>query len=277
MNRKQFCGATIFLLSGGSNAGCGGSLGTDNDTPAIQNKGATDVTDLSRMTLQLAHPQSAFINVNTGFLISWDTPADAPRTIRTRLYRFRERRGGEPRTDEEQMVRIVANSDVSWTVFGRELLAQGGVYFVDIYTDTDRVRRGYIVGGGRAEATTGDSRGAELSGGAGSLRNLSLAWSGGDRNPVGIATDNRFVLSFPSETDAPASFYVRLRRYKERRGTDDPSADEQDIEVIHDNGTGVWVVQRRNNFSLDRGAVYILEIGSEEETRQRNYVFLTEG
>ncbi|MBC8140246.1 MAG: hypothetical protein H7Y38_02255 [Armatimonadetes bacterium] len=279
MNRKQFCGLATFLLTGGINAGCSAGLGGDDETPAISNAGAAGVTDLSRMTLQLAHPQSAFINVNTGFLLQWASPADAPRTVRARLYRFRERRGGEERTDEEQEIRIVANSDVSWTVFARALLAQGGVYFVDLYTDTDRVRRAYIVGGGRAEPLSQErGRGVEIqTGGSGSLRNLTLDWSGGDRNPVGIARSNRFVLSFPTETDAPPNFWVRLRRYKERRGTDEPSADEQDIEIRHDAGTGVWVVERRNNFLLDRGAVYILEVGGADEPRQRNYVFLTEG
>lgn len=275
MNRKQFCGLAGLALLGGAGGGCGAALGKRADPPVIENPGTAEVSDLSRLRLLLAHPQSAFINVDTGFLLQWDTPADAPRTVRARLYRFREGRGGERRLDEEQEIRVVANSAVSWTVFRRGFLAQGGVYFVDIYTDTDRVRRGYIVGGGRGEA--GSGRGVELVGGTGNLQNLSLGWSGGDGSPVGIAASNRFVLSFPGEADAPANFYVRLRRYRERRGTDEPSANEQEIETFHEAGSGVWIIARRDNFALDRGATYILEVGSADEPRQRNYVFLTEG
>ena len=245
----------------------------------IANPGAGSVTDLSRLTVLPTHPQSAYIGGDTRFVLLWPAATDAPRTTRVALYRFLEAQGDEVRENFREDIRIAANNASSWSVRKTGDLFPGGVFYLDVSTDLDRRRYAYIVGGGRAVATNGEpTRGVDISTpGNGSLSGMTLRFSGDATGTAGVSAATSFVLQFPSEVAAPPRFSVRLRRYKERRGTDEPSANEQKIEVAHDAGTGLWTVRRRDNFLLERGATYILEINADGEPQPRGYVFLTEG
>ncbi|MBC8140247.1 MAG: hypothetical protein H7Y38_02260 [Armatimonadetes bacterium] len=280
MNRKQFCGIALGLVATAV-AGCGGG-GDDNnrnDTESINNPGAGSVTDLSRMTVFPGQKDGAFIGQNTGFVLSWATATDAPRTTRVALYRFLEARGGETRSDFREDIRIAGNTVSSWSVRKQSDLFAGGVFYLDVSTDLDRKRYAFIVGGGRSIAPSDEpTRAADVNtpGTTIGLGNLTVRYSGDATGAVNIPVATPFVLDFGAETNAPARFTVRLRRYKERRGTEEPSANEQNVDVSHDAGTGQWTVRRSDNFLLERGATYILEVVTDGET-QRNYVFLTEG
>lgn len=283
MNRKQFLGVAGVLLVG-TVTGCGGGGGGDqNDNEIINNPGGSDSVDLSRLTVQPSHDLSAYIDEDTEFLLSWPTAADAPRTVQARVYRFLEARGGESREDLLEETSIVANSTSSWLVRPRFDLAAGGAFFLDVTTTLNRKRYAFIVEGGRAAGLPTEqdarTRGVDIinNGGTGSLSNLTVQYNGDGIGPVGISTSSVFLLRFPSEASAPAQMTVRLRRYKERRGDESPSANEQQVEFTHDAGTNVWTVRRRDNFLLERGATYILEVSALGDPRQRNYTFLTEG
>ncbi len=279
MNRKQFCSLAIVMATGLAGCGGGGGNNSRNDTESISNPGAGSVTDLSRLTVFPQSRDGAFIGQNTGFVLSWATVTDAPRTTRVALYRFLEARGGEIRSDFREDIRISANSASSWSARKQSDLFAGGVFYLDVATDLDRKRYAFIVGGGRGVSATGEpTRGKDLTtpGTVIGLSNMTVRYSGDAVGAVNIPVATPFVLDFGAETNAPPRFTVRLRRYKERRGTDDPSANEQNVDVSHDAGTGVWTVRRSDNFPLERGAVYILEVVTDGES-QRNYVFLTEG
>lgn len=283
MNRKQFLGVAGLLLVG-TVTGCGGGGGgNQNDNEIINNPGGTDSIDLSRLSVQPYREVSAYIDDDTEFLLSWPTAADAPRSVQARLYRFLEARGGESRQDLLEETSIVASSNSSWLVRPRFDLAAGGAFYLDVTTALDRRRYAFIVEGGRAVALPAleetQTRAVDINnnGGTGSLSNLTVRYNGDNIGPVGISTSSVFLLQFPSEASAPAKMTVRLRRYKERRGDEDPSANEQQTEVSHEAGSGVWTVRRRDNFLLERGATYILEVLAEGDPFQRNYVFLTEG
>lgn len=283
MNRKQFLGVASVLLVG-TVAGCGGggSDNNQNDNEIINNPGGSASANLSRLTVQPFHERSAYIDDDTDFLLSWPTPADAPQTVQVRLYRFLEARGGESRQDFLEETSIVASSSSSWLVRPRFDLSAGGVFFLDVTTTLDRRRYAFIVEGGRAVAipTEQESRTRAVdipnNGGTGSLSNMTLRYNGDNIGPVKIATNSVFLLQFPSDASAPARMTVRLRRYKERRGDEGPSANEQEVEYFHDTA-GVWTVRRRDNFLLEGGATYILEVLAEGDPFQRNYTFLTEG
>ncbi len=278
MNRKQFL-STATLLLATTVAGCGGGGNDNNDQgDRIDNQGGNASADLSRLTVQPFHYDSAFISGGTRFLLSWPSVGDAPRTTQVALYRFLEARGEEIREDFREDIRIAGAGNAAWTVRKQSDLFPGGVFFLDVSTNLDRRRYAFIVEGGRSVKTEEPTRGVDINtGGSGALSNMTLRWNGDAIGPVGIPTNNSFVLQFPSEGSAPPRISVRLRRYKERRGSDGPSANEQEIEVSHDGGTGTWIVRRRDNFALERGATYILEINADGEPRQRNYTFLTEG
>ncbi|MBC7804706.1 MAG: hypothetical protein H7145_01020 [Akkermansiaceae bacterium] len=282
MNRKQFLGAAGVLLAG-TVTGCGGG-GNDNenDNVSIDNPGGSSSDDLSRLALEPPHDRAAYINDDTDFLLSWPSAAEAPRSAQVRLYRFLEARGGESREDRFEESFITGNNNGSWVVRSRNFLATGGVYYLDVSTALNRKRSAFIVEDRRSvnlpvgQDTLTRAVDINNNGGTGSLNNLTLRYNGDSIGPVGIAPTSSFVLQFPSESAAPARMTVRLRRYKERRGEEGPSGNEQEIELLHDAGSNVWTIRRRDNFPLERGATYILEFLVDGE-RQRNYPFLTEG
>ncbi len=282
MNRKQFLSAAGVLLTG-TVAGCGGG-GSDrrDDNVTIDNPNGSSSADLSRLQIDPRLERSAYIDDETDFFLTWPSQAEAPRTTQVRLYRFLEARGGEGREDVLQDVRIDGNSNGSWAVRPRNFLALAGVYHIDVTSSLDRRRQAFIIESGRTatlpESTDAQTRGVSIenNGGTGSLSNLTLRYIGDTVGPVGIPIGTSFVLQFPSEASAPARMSVNLRRYKERRGDDGTSGDEQRVELLHDAGSNVWTVRRRDNFPLERGATYILEVFADGE-RERDFPFLTEG
>ncbi|MBC8134446.1 MAG: hypothetical protein H8F28_00990 [Fibrella sp.] len=282
MNRKQFLGATSMLLVG-TITGCGGGSNNDERNGTnIDNPSGSTSADLSRLTVDPPHDRSTYIDDDTDFFLSWPSVAEAPRTAQVRMYRFLEARGGESREDRFEETFVEGNNNASWRVRSRNFLAAGGVYYLDVTTALSRKRYAFIVNDRRSvnlpveqDART---RAVDINndGGTGSISNLTLRYNGDGVGPVGIPTTNSFVLQFPSEASAPARMTVRLRRYKEQRGEEGPSGNEQQIELLHDAGSNFWTIRRRDNFLLERGATYILEILVAGE-RDRNFPFLTEG
>jgi hypothetical protein len=269
-NLRQYYESKIFFRHGRR------SFSNSNHRLWRRKRGASSA-DLSGLTVQPANAYSGYISRGTTFVLSWASASAAPRSTQVNLVRYFEARGDEDRGEFRERIDVNQSGASSWNVRHRSGdLAFGAVYYLDVRTALDRRRYAFTTSGGRAASPT---RGVDISNGAGSgsLNNLTLRWTGEAAGSVGIATGTQFVLSFPSESQAPSRFTVRLRRFKEERGDESFSDSEQEISINHDPGSGDWVMRRRDNFRLESAATYVVEVDAPGEPFPRQYAFITEG
>jgi hypothetical protein len=84
-----------------------------------------------------------------------------------------------------------------------------------------------------------------------------------------ISKQTRFYLSWEDGTLPPPSFTVVLVRYKEASDEDpeddidaESSITEQRTQVVRQGTSNIWEVSRTDDFDLDQGGVYYLQLNS---------------
>ena len=103
----------------------------------------------------------------------------------------------------------------------------------------------------------------------GSLRSVQIRPTPGT---TFISRNTIFELSWTEEDPPPSSFSVALRRYREARGEEDREIETQVTELNQEGDSFVWTLRRRDNFDLDVGGVYFLELVSAGETVFATYI-----
>lgn len=103
----------------------------------------------------------------------------------------------------------------------------------------------------------------------GSLRSVQIRPTPGT---TFIPRNTIFELSWSAENPPPSSFSAALRRYKEARGDEERIIETQVTELTRQGDSFVWSLRRRDNFDLDIGGVYFLELVSSGETVYATYI-----
>jgi hypothetical protein len=266
MNGMQQQSRREFLITGAkaglvtatlSAVGCGGG---NNDS---QNGGETIRTnfngDLSGATTTPT-PGAVFIGRASQFVVSWPF-GDPPREFSIFLRRFLEPIGGESFDTPAQRIQVSQVSDKSWRVARRDNfdLDREAVYFLElIAVGGQRQRFVFITGATRA---TRDVLFTPNTGG--NINDVDISPAPGSYDVARGVGGSGFALDWGNAFPAPNRFRVRLRRYKERRGTDNGGDFEQQTEG-NDQGNGRFVVRRRNGTDLDGTAAYYLEVDATE-------------
>lgn len=250
--------AALFAL-----AGCGGGGGTSNDQTTVTPGGGGVSGRLESVGVGPS-PGSVFIPRTNIFQIAWADAAPPPAEFTVALHRFKQPIGGESLDNGTQKVDVVrqTGSTYLWNVRrqNNDTLDQNGVYYLELNAPGFNSQRfAYIVAGNRSVAPT---RAETIKpGSSGSLGGLTITPSPGS---VFISKQATFQVAWLGTNPPPPEFTVALRRFKEPRGTDNGSDEEQKITVTQ--GTGfVWNIKRRDNFDLDRSGVYYLEVTAPGE------------
>jgi hypothetical protein len=87
-----------------------------------------------------------------------------------------------------------------------------------------------------------------------------------------ISRNTIFEFSWSEENPPPSSFSAALRRYKEARGEEDRVIETQVTELTRQGDSFIWTLKRRDNFDLDSGGVYFLELVSSGESVFATYI-----
>lgn len=103
----------------------------------------------------------------------------------------------------------------------------------------------------------------------GSLRSVQIRPTPGT---TFIPRNTIFELSWTEENPPPSSFSASLRRYKEARGEEARTIETQVTELNRQGDSFIWTLRRRDNFDLDQGGVYFLELVSSGETVYATYI-----
>lgn len=277
MNRMRFLSAAAMLLTiSGLLAGCGGGGGGDNSSDGAFDNPTGTINSLGNVSVQPFPFQSGFISRGTNLVISWPSLGAAPRSFTADLWRYKEGRGGEDREEYRESIRAEQpnNSVAQYTVRRRDgQLDESGVYFLELGSPAEVRTYAFVVTSPPRSVPT---RAVNISnpGGTGDLNNLIFRWTDDLNGSADIPTNTQFRLEFPSESAAPSNFAVRIGRWKEKRGSDDISYNEQPAEFSHTAGTGVWTVRRRDGFALEQGGTYIIEITGGALTEPLRYAFI---
>lgn len=254
--------------------GCGGSGGGDNNTNNFNNSSGTG-DSLGSVSVEPTASASGFISRGTSLVFGWPSLSNAPRSFSANLWRYKEGRGGEQREEYREAINASQpnSSAAQYTVRRRNGdLDESGVYYLELGTAAESRTYAFVV---TAPPRSVPSRAVNISnpGGTGSLNNMTLRWTSDSAGSANIPTNTQFRLEFPSDASAPENFSVRIGRWKEGRGTEETSYNEQIGEVSR-TGNGVWTVQRRDGTALEQGGTYILEITGGAITQPLRYAFI---
>jgi hypothetical protein len=118
-------------------------------------------------------------------------------------------------------------------------------------------------GGGGNNNGRGDTVTTQT-GGNGLIRDVEVLSGGAS---VFISRAQAFELNWP-DGNPPAEFTVSLRRFQEERGGESLSNGTQRITLTQLDGSS-WSLRRRDNFDLDAGGVYYIELLAPGQPTQR--------
>jgi hypothetical protein len=242
-------------------AGCGGGSDDRVDDADFTETGFNGRLTPVRIT---PWPGAVFVPASSAFQIAWTAENPPPPQFSVKLQRYKEARGDAGRAIEEQRITVPRQNDFTWQVRRTDgfELDRGGVYFLELRTpDNQEALAAYIISSDRSAAVPTRAETVNT-GGNGSLNGLFVS---PDTGSVFIAKTTNFLLSWNGPTPPPAQFTVALRRFKEARGGEDREDQEQAISVTRQGSSNTWLVKRRDNFLLDTGGVYYLEIAAPGE------------
>jgi hypothetical protein len=251
MTRKEFFLTTTkagIVTATLASVGCGsGSSGSDGQTITTGFNGL-----LSDVSVSPA-PGAVFIGRATRFTVSWPF-GDPPREFTVFLRRFLEPIGGEEFETPSQRL-LVSQIDARTWELRRENdfeLDANAVYFLDMTAPGgQRERVVYITGSGRAVTFNPGSGGA--------LSDIRISPAPGSYGISRAVGADGFELEWDFDFPPPSQFTVRLRRFKERRGSDN-GGDSEQATGGDSIGGFTYVVRRQNRFELDGLAAYYLEV-----------------
>jgi|GEM_PF-3157424 hypothetical protein len=266
-SRRGFFGlaaGAVTSLAFAALSGCGGGGGDKQDVPSYITTNGTG--RLATVAIG-PDPGGVFISRITQFQAAWPD-ANPPPQFRVRLFRYKEARGGEGREISEQSVDVFQPGATTWGIRrrGGSEMDQGGVYYLELTTpDQQEVLAAYIITNDRSQPLPG--RAVDVTPGTGgSLRGLTISPAPGS---VFIRRNTTFTLAWNGEIPPPSQFTVALRRYQEARGGEARKDEEQRIFVNRQGNANAWTVGRTDNFLLDPGGVYYLEVVAPGEAPVR--------
>ncbi|MDX1932698.1 MAG: hypothetical protein SFU56_08855 [Capsulimonadales bacterium] len=254
LSRKQFLvtSATgLVTVTSGMIAGCGG--GSNNSQSDAVSISTSFNGSLANATTTNPAPGAVFIGRATDFTLDF-AGGDPPRQFNVALRRFLEPIGGQSFQTPSQRIEISQITSRSWRIARRDNfdLDSGGVYFLDLTASGGQQQRFvFIVGTTRAVT--------ERPGTSGFLDDVNFNPDPGTYGITKSIGGQGFELDWSPSFPPPSEFTVRLRRYKERRGSDNGGDTEQAINLskVRDY---TYLVRRNSNFDLDGLAAYYLEI-----------------
>jgi len=246
----------LTCLGGLALTGCGGGGGSH---------GSSDITTGANGRLadvQIGpRPGSAFVSPSTTFQLSWTGGAPPPAAFGVVLRRYGEPRGGESKDTGAQNVTVTPQGPGFVYNVGRKdgyRLDTGGVYYLDLHSGVGETQQAAFITDGGPTISDSQSTQTVSPGTGGSLSGLTLVPAPG---AVNIPKNSAFVLSWSGPTPPPSQFTVSLHRYKEARGTDTGSNEEQNITTTPQ-GVNVWRVRRKDDYDLENDATYYLEVSA---------------
>jgi hypothetical protein len=262
---KRWAGISATLVFAGilaTGSGCGSGGGSS--TPEIDTGGNGRLENVSVGP----SPGSTYISTATVFQASWNAAFPPPAQYNVALKRYHEN-SGSPSTDDQKITIQRQGSTFIWNIQRKDNfdLDQRGVYYLELTSpSSSRVARAaYIVAAGRTAATSRFIN----TGGNGSLNGIQISPAPGS---VYIPRGQTFQISWAPGSQPPAQLGIEIMRYNEDSGTG--SAQNQDIK---DQGGFVYNVARRDQFPLDQGGAYYLEITAPgEQTLRFAYIIDTE-
>ena len=259
----QMTRRTVIGLFGGGAltlAGCGGGGNNDSASDAVTVKTETDgrVAD----GFLAPRPGQAFISRTTVFQIAWESTNPPPAQWKAALRRYREALGGESRDISTQKVTVDrVGTDYRWNIRRRDSfqLDTSGIYFLELSDTVGGFEQiAYMVDESRSAGT----RSVTVStGGNGVLRDVVVTPRAGS---CFISSDTNFTIEWAISTPPPPDVRIELRRYKEQRGSDSRTDEEQKVEAIRiDSRPYAWTVRRKDNFRMDKGGVYYIALRAD--------------
>ncbi len=123
-------------------------------------------------------------------------------------------------------------------------------------------------GGGGSSSSSTISTGAN-----GRLQDVQI---GPRPGAVFVCPSAIFQLCWTNAMPPPSQFDVTLRRYQEPRGGESQDTGSQNITVTPQSGGFAWNVQRKDQYRLDIGGVYYLDLRSNTGEAQQ-FAFITDG
>jgi len=279
-------GAAAVSLSFGA-VGCGGGGGDDNGSAAgfdIQTGVGGSGGDLNTVAISPT-PGTVFVGRATPINIAWNGTAVPPAEFSARLQRYLEPLGGERRDVSSQNITVTrVGQSFAYNIKRRDNfdLDSGGVYYLELTAPGGQtVRSTFIASNNRsASAPTARISSPDATAEAvtravtekpatnGNLPALRILPAPGS---TFIPKTTTFQLRWDQGTPPPAEFTVQLRRYKEKRGTDNGGDSEQRI-TLNRQGTGntyVYNLERTDNFNLDGNGVYYIEVSAPGQNTVR--------
>jgi len=248
-------GLTCLGLGGLALTGCGGGGG--HSSPDIVTGADGRLQDV-----QIGpRPGSAFVSPSTTFQLSWTAAAPPPATFGVLLRRYQEPRGGESKDTGAQNITVTQQGPGFVYNVGRKdgyQLDIGGVYYLDLHSGAGESRQAAFITDGGPTIPDNQSTQTVSPGTGGSLSGLTLVPAPGS---VNIPKNTAFLLSWNGPAPPPSQFTVSLHRYKEARGTDAGSNEEQNI-TISAQGGSVWRVRRKDDYDLESDGTYYLEVSA---------------
>lgn len=254
------------LFTAATTAGCGGGSNDHVDDADFTSTGFN-----GQLLPILITPVrgTVFVPASSAFQIQWTTDNPPPPQFSVKLQRYKEARGDEARSIEEQRITVPRQNDYTWQIRRTDGfdLDTSGVYYLELRTpDNQELLSAYITSSDRSVAPPTRAETVNTGSGSGSLSGVIISPATGS---VFIAKTTAFFLSWNGATPPPAQFTVGLRRFQEARGGEDKSDTEQVVTVTRQGNTNSWQVKRRDNFNLDTGGVYYLELTAPGESTVR--------
>lgn len=236
--------------------GCGGGGNSSSGGEVVR---TSFNGDLSGATTSPT-PGAVFIGRATSFVVSWPF-GDPPREFSVFLRRFLEPIGGEGFDTPAQRINVQQIDNRSWRISRRDNFDLDGeaVYFVELTAAGGQRQRFVFI-----TASTRASRDVVFQpNSGGNINDLNLSPASGSYGVTRGIGSSGFQISWSNAFPPPNKFRVRLRRFKEQRGSDNGGDTEQQSEG-QDQGNFSYLVRRRDRFDLDGQAAYYLEIDASE-------------
>lgn len=233
--------------------GCGGGKNSSNEGSRTITTGFNG--SLSNATTINPSPGAVFIGRGSDFTLDFPF-GDPPREFSVALRRFLEPIGGQPFQTPSQAIDVTQIGDRRWRIQRRDNfdLDSGGVYFLELSAPGGQQERFVFIADSTRAVTERPNTG-------GFLDDITIFPESGSYGISKGIGGQGFELNWDEDFPPPNEFTVSLRRYKERRGSDNGGDSEQGIN-IQKQGDYVYIVRRNSNFDLDGRAAYYLEIES---------------
>ena len=245
-------------------SGCGGGGEREVDNPTVQTGGTGLVSAVSLFP----EPGATFISRDQDVELSWPD-GNPPAAFTVTLHRFLEPRGGQARETPTQRIEVAPAGGNRWLVRRTDdfELDRGGVYYLEIASPGQNTERfAFIVDDDDRSETVGTGTG-------GDVEDVAITPRPGS---AFLSRNQGFRLRWAAAAPPPSTFTAALHRYKEARGDESDSDDEQEITLTQrsEGGDYVWDLTRRDNFLLEPDATYYIRV--ESGPRTLRYAYLTE-